>query len=376
MTKNSEKTVGLLLIGGSHHILHLIPIASELVKDETVRVIIFVRSDFERSYCADVLERLEMPNADIQVLSSNFLLRLFSPKIAALFSSLLQISRLDALVVAERTSTILRRAIRRMPLFIHIPHGAGDRAKSYDKRIRKFDHVLVAGQKDKRRMLELGLVGEDSCHVTGYIKPYAVKSLNLEKRDLFPEPKTTVLYNPHFESGLTSWDKHGFELLDKFADMQQMNFIFAPHVRLLNRLSRKCIARLRQFERHPNILVDLGSINSVNMAYTQAADIYLGDVSSQVYEFLTVPKPCVFITGEVLHWENDPDYAHWKYGRVCDCVQSTISALIKAPIEHKLFVDNQVSGCREAKGDPDWNPIARAAEKVLELIHASAASSA
>ena len=38
------------------------------------------------------------------------------------------------------------------------------------------------------------------------------------------------------------------------------------------------------------------------MAYTQRADIYLGDVSSQVYEFLLNPRPCVFLNPRRFDW--------------------------------------------------------------------------
>ena len=85
-----------------------------------------------------------------------------------------------------------------LPPMIHIPHGAGDRAKSYDPRIRHFDNVLVAGEKDKARMMELGLVSDENCKVTGYIKPYAVKQMAYDLPVLFKTKRPTVLYNPHF----------------------------------------------------------------------------------------------------------------------------------------------------------------------------------
>ncbi len=48
------------------------------------------------------------------------------------------------------------------------------------------------------------------------------------------------------------------------------------------------------------------------MSYTTAADIYLGDVSSQVYEFLYEPRPCLFLNSHEFAWKSDPNFAHWK----------------------------------------------------------------
>ena len=54
------------------------------------------------------------------------------------------------------------------------------------------------------------------------------------------------------------------------------------------------------------------------MTYILAADIYLGDVSSQVYEFLLQPRPCIFLNGHGVTWKHDPYYVHWKLGQVVD----------------------------------------------------------
>ena len=40
------------------------------------------------------------------------------------------------------------------------------------------------------------------------------------------------------------------------------------------------------------------------MTYTKQADIYLGDVSSQVYEFMLKPRPCIFFNPENINYKN------------------------------------------------------------------------
>lgn len=68
----------------------------------------------------------------------------------------------------------------------------------------------------------------------------------------------------------------------------------------------------------PNIHIDLGSTASTDMAYTLGADIYLGDESSQVYEFLIEPRSCIFLNAHHVQWKNNPYYYHWNLGQVVD----------------------------------------------------------
>ena len=364
----SSKKIGVLLLGGKHHILHLIPMAAALAKNDGLDLAIFVTNEIERDMCERVLVGLGWKQPNIQILRSLPILRKLSPKLAVLFRNISRLKKLDALIVAERTSTILRHFVRPMPVFIHIPHGAGDRAQSYDPRICHFDHVLVAGEKDKTRMIDLGLVDESTCHITGYIKPYVVKHLYPEIPKLFETDNPVILYNPHFSAALSSWPEHGVDMLARFAARPDMNFIVAPHIRLFQTASESKRAEIEAFNKYPNIHVDLGSEQSTDMSYTRAADVYLGDVSSQVYEFLSTPKPCVFFGPEQIAWENNPDYAHWRYGRAAHSIDGVMSALESAAVDHADYIDVQREGCRLAMGPPDWNPIARGANIVAALL--------
>ncbi len=365
---SESKILGLLLLGGIHHIFHLIPVAAELEKNEQFSVKVFVTSSEEYDLCDKVLKALGATRTRIELLKIGPIGKWISPKLGFLLGHLKIWKNLDALIVAERTSTILRYVSKRLPPFIHIPHGAGDRAKSYDKRIKHFDHVLVAGEKDKSRMIELGIVRDDNCHVTGYIKPQAVKRMFPQSPKIFPNDSLTVLYNPHFDETLSSWLKFGRELLRAFADRADVNFIFAPHIRLFkskNMTERKEIEAFAKFE---NIHIDLGSERSTDMSYTRAADIYLGDVSSQVYEFLSEPKPCIFLTDQGTQWQDNPDYAHWSYGPVCFDVKGVMTEINQATERLPDYVKAQIDGCLAAKGKPEWDPILRAAETVTEIV--------
>ena len=78
------------------------------------------------------------------------------------------------------------------------------------------------------------------------------------------------------------------------------------------------------------------------MTYMLAADIYLGDVSSQVYEFLLEPRPCIFLNGHNVTWQDNPYYFHWTLGQVVDDVQTGLRpALEKAFTSHPHFLPKQ-----------------------------------
>lgn len=63
----------------------------------------------------------------------------------------------------------------------------------------------------------------------------------------------------------------------------------------------------------------------------QAADVYIGDASSQVYEFIRTPRPCIFLNPARIGWRSDPAYSHWHFGQVIESADDLPSALARAP---------------------------------------------
>lgn len=243
----------------------------------------------------------------------------------------------DALVVTEGTSLFLKKlgGFDRVK-FIRIDHGAGDRAIGYQPSFAGNDLVIVAGEKQRRRFLALGLLRPDQVAVAGYPK---FDTVDFTRRKVFANSKPVVLYNPHTEAHLSSWYDMGRAVLEFFARSRDYNLIFAPHVMLFRRrlqISPQFRAARwradipRMYSGCPNILIDTGSRASLDMTYTLAADIYLGDVSSQVYEFLAGgPRPCVFLNVHGARWQGNPDYAFWTFGPVVERV-ADLAGMLKA----------------------------------------------
>jgi CDP-glycerol glycerophosphotransferase (TagB/SpsB family) len=148
--------------------------------------------------------------------------------------------------------------------------------------------------------------------------------INTDKKvSFFNNDKPVVLYNPHFKRELSSWYQFGQEILEFFYLNKQYNLIFAPHINLFNKrgfLSPKMINP--KYFKADNIHIDLGSHHLVNMDYTLSADLYLGDVSSQIYEFILHPRPAIFINAHKINWTNNPHYKHWKMGEVIEDVDN------------------------------------------------------
>ncbi len=278
---------------------------------------------------------------------------------------------LDALVAPERHCTKLRErfGMDRLAL-IHTRHGAGDRDGSFDERLGEFALVLTPGCKSAERIVELGLVDPERIAIVGYAKFEAYPRPPGPRRRVFDNDHPTVLYNPHFAGRLSSWQTHGAAVLDYFAARPELNLIFAPHVELF-RKSHHHRARLPLRARLArNILIDTGSVASSDLTYTRAADVYLGDVSSQVYEFIAEPRPCVFLDAHRTAWRHDPNFAMWHLGDVIEGADELDAALEAAKERHtRLYESVQRQACaRTFLQDPERSAAATGADTIAEFL--------
>lgn len=295
--------------------------------------------------------------------------------ISTLHRNLDRFRALDALVVPEKTSLMLKSLFGLKSLkLVHTRHGAGDRAIGFDKASGKFDLVLLSGEKIRDRLAEADLLKDDGHAIVGYPKFDIAPPM---RPRLFPKDKPTILYNPHPSPALSSWYRMGPQILDWFAKSDRYNLIFAPHVMLFK---KRITASLSPFAlgwnhgpqpgdyEQDHMLIDTGSPASLDMTYTDAADIYIGDASSQVYEFIRRPRPCFFLNPRGHAWQGNPDFAHWRSGHVLDSIEQIDAALAEVPRLTPAMRERQESLFNYSFDLQERPSSERAAEAILDYM--------
>lgn len=288
------------------------------------------------------------------------------------------LAQYDALIVPERTTLFLKKLLgAQTPKLIYTRHGSGDRSVGISRAAGKFDLVLLPGRKLSQRFVEAGFLREEQFKVVGYPKFDTVADrLNLKPR-FFDNDRPTVLYNPHFEPKLSSFHKMGIDVLDHFYNSKDYNLIFAPHVMLFRKKVHISLEnfhfRVRQnipqrFFDCPHIRIDTGSPALMDMTYTLGADIYLGDVSSQIYEFLVRPRPCVFLNSHKARWQDNPNYLFWSFGPVVEDLAHLDRALMDAREDKGGYFATQRAVFEETF-DLDGRPSSvRAAQAIANFL--------
>lgn len=342
--------VAFLFNAQAHQILHGITTAEALAVGWRANVDILSASaahlDLARaltraeSHC---LLRFERIGPRLLHRTADLLRSAVPPKLLTLAAVRRQLNLYDAIALPERTSTVMRRFGVTRPRLIHVDHGAGDRAAGFDPRIARFDFALVAGEKQRRRMLAEGLIRHGAHAVVGYPKFEAIDRLRDPHWSPFADARPVILYNPHFSAKLGSWPRDGIAIVDAIVRDGRFNLIVAPHIRLCDtaRTRAAVAAALAPYADRPGVHVDLGSHRSIDMSYTTLADIYVGDVSSQIYEFLRQPGPALFVNSHGHRWRDDPDYAHWHFGPVVDGADRLIEGIDRAIAGHGNYAPEQ-----------------------------------
>ena len=276
----------------------------------------------------------------------------------------------DAIVSVENTLAFARDVGIERPRLIYSPHGFGDRAYAFVARITAFDFVLLAGAKTEAQMLERGLIRPGHYALTGSVKLETATRLAAVEALPFAKAGPTALYNPHFDPKLTSWTRFIAPLLAEYATVEDRNLIAAPHVKWFRRSAETTRRRWRD-RSTGNVLVDPGSDRSVDGSYLSAADLYIGDSSSQVYEFLATPRPCLFLNAHGVDWRDSPNHAHWHLGDVIERPEQLADAIRAAPERHALYNERQEAARLATFGDGAQSASVRSAAAIYDFLRSA-----
>ncbi len=246
----------------------------------------------------------------------------------------------DALVATDFSLRhLMKKDVDRKVRYICTFHGAGDRAYGFSERRKAFDFLLIPGKSSWDRLFEKKIVNDQNARIVGYSKFDLVLDSQSSSKRLFDNDKLTFMFNPHFEDGLSSWNHWGNRVLEYFYNNPAWNLIFAPHVMLFNK-KKNPIAE--KYYHAGNIIVDYSSGALMDMTYTINSDVYIGDVSSQVYEFLYRPRPCIFLNPHGFIWKGDPSFKMWNLGDVVENFLHFDGAVQRAVQHHGKYIRKQI----------------------------------
>ena len=351
--------IGFLAISQAHQFLHWLPAALRLAREPDVEVTVLATStagiDFIRSY--DPGELLRIRKLWVPSFRPD---GLFSPpkRRLTLLMHWRTIGHYPVLVTTETTSSLLYRLPGFKSRMIHLKHGAGDREGGYNPKHKHFDLTLVNGPKDKERLIERGLADDENCLVVGYSKYELVRPVETPA-----SRRPMALYNPHFDEKLGSWFQHGPALVEAMEHIPGWDFVVAPHVKVKGGPEIESTA--------PNVLIDMGSPRSIDMSHTEAARVYIGDISIQVYEFLRRPRPCIFLNLDRIDWQSSENYAHWRLGQVIERVEELRPALDRAAELQPGFEAAQIAATRRSIDTSPEPASERQARAILEFARSN-----
>ena len=373
--------LAFLFIAEAYQLYHAAGVMFELMAREGVEVDVFhidptVPEHLELlriAHDAPAITSTPMPAGFLGgAIQSVKLLGLAKPQVLAKNEA--RFSTYDAVISTEDgiAKLFADKPLGERPARIVITHGAGTRYFPSMPQLAQADLIVAKGEGDRQSYIDGGFVGPDQIVSAGYPKLVSTRLLSRSREAIFGNDNATVLYNPHKEPSQRSWDVFFGPLIEGFRSDRSRNLIVAPHVKLFRRRSERKRQELRALS-DDTILVDPGSPRSLDNSYTEAADIYVGDVSSQVVEFLARPRPCVFLNAHGVDWRNDPHYALWLMGEVIEDPDEIMAAIDRAPALHSQYAERQAEFAKSALGDTSAGSIARSADLIQTFIRSAKA---
>jgi hypothetical protein len=346
--------IAIIYLDEIHHVNHFISVAMELSKTANVTVLTHPNC---QPYFFDTLALFDNHHIEVKKLSTSPF-RAFTDKIKNrklprkgfwLKKNISYIlNNFDAVVFTDFYHRYVKeaRGNKCFPKLIKFDHGVTGRAYAYNEALLDFDFQLLIGDYSFNQFKKLNLLSEHYV-VAGYSKIDAVKSN--KNRTFFKNNKPVVIYSPHFSPPLSSWHHIGMDILEFFYQQNEYNLIFAPHINLFNDKDGFDDSSIpEKYKTAEHIFIDTGSHESVNMTYVLNSDIYLGDVSSQIYEFIITPRPCIFFNPTNVDYKNDYNFRFWQCGNVINNVEDLKTAMdscfenfkVYKPIQSEITQDN------------------------------------
>lgn len=324
-----KKKVVFLYLFGLHQLYHTAMTAMELGQFDDKYEVQCLSCNKEHTRVLEEIKK-NYPLSNTQIISLpppfrykylNFKKKTY-PSVNAMVKGAKKIINTADLVVttSHGTPRMLKKFGITKPKIIYQYHGCGDRKYGFDPNFKRFDYMLLPGLYHQNRLLDEKIIKKEKTKIVGWPKLDFPIDIMKTKQDLFKNNKPIILYTPHWEPKLSSY-KWAELILEYFKKNEKYNFIFAPH--LLIKHWRVRFGYNINFNHYAsdNIIIDFQSDYSTNGTYLAVSDLYMGDVSSMIYEFIAFRRrPALFLNAHNIDWKNDVNYRFWNYGDVVDSI--------------------------------------------------------
>jgi len=346
----NDEYIVFLYLNGLHHLYHSAMTAVEFAKLNNCQKVICVTCCKEYS---DILLRLfktnSVANYQIVEIPLPFSFKYLNIKKKAYPSPFSTMPKVKGLLRNAKAIITTSHATVKMcqkykiqgPRIIYQYHGCGDGAYGFSKTMGTFDLLLLPGEYHQQRLIAENVTTTVKTRIVGWPKLDQKIDIKDLKRELFNNDKPTILYSPHWNPKISSYQKWGESVLEYFNNQSEYNLIFSPHIQVKH-WSRKYHYRT-DFNNFNNkqILIDFGSRLSVDSSYLRIADLFMSDVSSLIYEWIAIkPRPCVFLNAQGIEWQSNVNYRHWDYGPVVDDINQ-LGEKIEEAIHTGSFLNTQ-----------------------------------
>ena len=368
--------IAFCLISHTAHVRHLVPVAIAYAELTNDRVDILISSEAVLVEFNQVVNELSSSNFNVIFLKGGWFKTLIGKLKGRHYPNIKNVINnnkkrflaYDCLVTPHHNlDRVMELDHLNKIKYVCTFHGAGDGEIGFDKRFSFYDLLLVSGQDIKNRLCDAGIVHKSNqVELVGYPKLEMLTKRVPE--DLgFDVSTPVVLYNPHYAKSLTSWYQDGIEILEWFSKHPDYNLIFAPHVKLFY---GPVPAEVMSYADYNNIIIDCGGSRSTDATYSQVADIYIGDVSSQVYESLYFsPKPLIFINSHGVQWQGDPNYKMWQLGQVVNDIAELEDKLDNIKNNRFLYSKEQILAIESKFSKFDVGAANTSANQIHQFLH-------
>ena len=341
-----NKTVLFLFINGPHHVYHLIlpALRFSALKNEIETIFISgnplntkIINDTKKITGLNNFTLIDIP-LPLRYRIKNYKNRLYPPVYTRIKKVIKYLRNANAIIsTSHNFPEYLSKYEIKRPTLIYLYHGTGTRAYGFESSLKEFDHILIPGQYHKDRLIKSFPVKDGQLEMVGVPKLDWMKIKKSKSQRLFNNDNPIFYYNPHWEIEFSSYLKWKDVILEFFKQKKFYNLIFSPHP-LIQHLSKKTGYELNEKNIvEDNILVDLESDQCLDGTYTSMADVYIGDISSMVTEWvMQKPRPCIFINAHNVNWKGNDDYYMWRFGKVVNELKEFEDA-VKKSTHHNDF---------------------------------------